>query len=202
MRQRQPFYKKSHACWYVQINGSQVRLDKDRDKAFAEYHRLMAGQTPATSKTTVEALVDQFLVWIQQNRAPATYDWYLNHCQSFIKHVGHRLKVSDVKPFHITQWLEKSHKKSGNTYKNGACRAVARAFNWAKKQGLIAASPIAEMERPAAKRRDAYLTLEQWQALIALVPPSDPFHDLLVFLCSANRSRLCVASTGSNWPDR
>src|SRR5262249_19535301 len=135
-------------------------------------------------------------------RKSKTHEWYRNHCHSFVKHVGPRLTVSDLKPHHVDGWLKvhaknrsrvtvgKSKgnrtKRTGNenskTYLNGGCRAVAGCFNWAKKQGLISASPIAGMERPAAKRRDAYLTLEQWAAFLALVKPSDPFYDFVVFL--------------------
>lgn len=197
-----PFYRESRNSWYVQIRGEEHKLGSDKEQAFQEFHRLMGSELPTTNKTTVAALVAQFLGWIEQNRKPGTYEWYRNHCESFVKHVGPRLRVSDVKPYHVDKWL-KSHSKNrsvvtvgerrgrqtkrtgtenSKTYLNGGCRAVARAFNWAQKQGLLAASPIKGMERPAAKRRDEYLTLEQWAQLLALVKPSDPFYDLLVFL--------------------
>jgi hypothetical protein len=40
-RFRKPFFKKSHDCWYVQIEGRQIRLSKDRDEAFLLYHKMM-----------------------------------------------------------------------------------------------------------------------------------------------------------------
>ena len=179
---RKPFFKKSHNSWYVQIDGTQVRLGSDRDEAFKEYHRLMAGETPATCKTTAAKLIDQFLTWTKENRAEQTYDWYLFHCQGFVNYIGHRLRISDIRPFHVTRWLVKCYSHTGNTHKNGACRAVSRAFNWARKQGLISVNPIAGMERPAATSREEYLTIEQWSAFIALVKADDPLHDFLIFL--------------------
>jgi integrase len=179
---RKPFFKKTHQSWYVQIDGRQVRLGPDRDEAFKEYHRLMAGELPATSRTTAAQLIGQFLDWTKANRAEQTYDWYAFHCNSFVKYIGQRLRVTDIRAYHVTRWLEKCYGHTGDNHKNGACRSIARALNWARKQGLISLNPIAGMERPAATSRDVYLTLEQWAAFIALVKESDPLYDFLVFL--------------------
>ena len=51
---RKRFFKKSHGAWYCQLScGKQVRLRTDKDDAFREYHRIMAGELPVTSGTTV-----------------------------------------------------------------------------------------------------------------------------------------------------
>ncbi|HMP06138.1 MAG TPA: hypothetical protein PJ982_07310, partial [Lacipirellulaceae bacterium] len=197
MRTPKPFYKKTHKAWYLERGGRQIRLAATEPEAWTEYHRIMASDLPVTSKTTVTQLVDQFLAWLRANRKPGTHEWYKNHCESFTRHVKARLLVADVRPYHVDKWLQtRSH--TSPTYRNGGCRAVAGCFNWAKKQGLIPASPIAGMDRPRAQRRDAYLTLEQWAALIALVDPGDPFYDLLTFLwetgCRPHEARIARAN--------
>lgn len=193
---RQPFFKKTHQSWYVELNGKQVNLGKDKDEAFKEYHRLMAADTPVTSRTPVVNLLDQFLAWTKDNREKRTFDWYADHLQKFATHIGARLTVPDLKPIHVTRWLT-SCKTSGNNTRNGAARAVNRAFNWAKKQGLIPANPVSGMERPAYEPRECYLTPEQWTAAIALVAETDPFHDLLTFMretgCRPAEARLVSA---------
>lgn len=177
---RKPFYKKSHQSWYFQDHsGKQIRLGPDKTEAFKEYHRLMAGDLPVSGRTTVAELVDRFLVWIRENRAPKTYDWYFHHCNRFVIYVGPKMRFTELRAYHVTKWLTTFG--GGDTYKNGACRAVTRAFNWAKKQGLVSSNPISGMERPAAKSREHFLTLEQWAALLALVPKGD-FRDLICFL--------------------
>jgi hypothetical protein len=142
---QKPFYKKSHKSWYVEIKRKQIRLGPNKEEAFREYHRLMAEDLPVTPKTTVCELMDQFLSWTQNQRAPSTYRWYLQHCQSFADFIGKKFKVLDLKPIHIDRWLQRSYKNTGNTYKNGACRAVSRAFNWARKKGLTPNNPLAGM---------------------------------------------------------
>jgi integrase len=89
------------------------------------------------------------------------------------------MRVSELRAHHVTKWLKTY--KGIDTYKNGACRAVSRAFNWARKQSLLAVNPISGMDRPAATSREEYLTLDQWKALLELVPKGD-FRDLILFL--------------------
>ena len=177
---RKPFWKSSHAAWYVQIGSKQVRLGTDKAEAEAEYHRLMAGQTPVDGRTSVVVLLDQFLGWTDENRSPRTFGWYHNHLRKFAQFIGARLRVSEIKPYHVTRWLATMN--GGDTYKNGAARAVSRAFSWARRQRLIPANPIEGMERPASELREVYVSPEQWSRAIALVKESDPFADLLWFL--------------------
>jgi integrase len=179
---RRPYYKKSHKAWYCTIGGNQVRLGTDKESAEKEYHRLMAAETLITSKTTLAQLIDQFLHWTNENKAPRTFKWYQRHLKSFVQFIGYKLPVNHIKPAHLHRWLERSYKASGQSDRNGACRAMARTFNWAKKAGLIAANPIEGMERPGPVSRDCYITPEQWSEVIALVKADDPFADLLWFL--------------------
>jgi hypothetical protein len=53
---------------------------------------------PVTLRTTVAQIADRFLKWIKDNRAEATYDWYLNHCNRFVSHVGVKMKVHELGP--------------------------------------------------------------------------------------------------------
>ncbi len=150
-------FQKSHKAWYYEdASGRQVRLGTDEKEAYEEYGRLIAGQQPATSKTTVAEIVDAFLVWTQEHKKPTTFDWYTRHCQSFIDHIGKSLRVTELKPLHVTAWLKAKCKGCNSTTQNGAVRAIARAFNWTVKQGLLPSSPIAQMERPRAKPRDVF----------------------------------------------
>ena len=70
-----PFFRKSRRLWYVQIDGRQHNLGTDKHKAFESYHELM--RQPAATKIDprlVVALFDEFLEWVQTNRAPETYE--------------------------------------------------------------------------------------------------------------------------------
>ena len=86
-----PFYRKSRETWYVEVDGRQISLGKDRDATFQRYHEIMA--TPpderqrrsrgTTSGMNLTELFDRFLDWVQQHRAPDTFLWYQYRLQRF-----------------------------------------------------------------------------------------------------------------------
>lgn len=177
---RKPFFRKFTQTWYVRHNGKQVRLGKDKTEAFQAYHRLMAesADAPPLDKDTEAAeVLGMFMVWAQTHRDESTFRWYQHFLTSFGEFIGSR-KVSDLKPHHVTKWLEK-HKYTGNTA-NAAVRAVLRAFNWAVKSGHLEKNPIAGVEKPAATPRECYIEPEQWTKLLGLV--KGPFRDFLTIL--------------------
>lgn len=176
----QPYFKQSHQAYYVNIQGKPHRLGTDREAAWTEYHKLMAGIAPVTDRTAVADLLDKYLAWTKENREPATFSWYDTHLRSFKKYVG-KLTINEVTPYHVTGWLGAKFRGRSDTYQNGAVRAVCRAFNWAKKQRLIRFNPIEGVEKPAYEPREAYLQPAQWEKLLGAVK-DDAFRDLLVFL--------------------
>jgi integrase len=193
---RKPFYKESHRAWYAEIAGKQVRLakgDKDdelvKEEAFTAYHRLMAGDVPVTSKTTVRELCVQFTDWVKANKAVRTYDWYRGHllgikgdasdCYTFVRHAG-SVNVTSLKRHHVATWIEKRG-GSDNT-KNGAARAVSAMLNWAVERELIAVNPVPKVKRPAATAREVEISDTDWQRVLDAT--KDEFLDSLMFLDS------------------
>ncbi len=181
----EPFQKRGR--WYVNLWSAdgkryQEALGPDKDAAFAKFYRIMADGKPAEPDTPVAIILDQFVEWVKANRKPATFDWYLERVQSFKTYVDsiRGLNVNQLKPFHVDQWLaQKSFDKCGSTTKNGYVRAISRAFNWARKSGRLDKNPIAGMERPKAKRRERYITDDEWARIIAAT--KGPFRDYLDF---------------------
>ena len=185
---RKPFYKKSHKAYYCEIDRKQIRLGPDKDAAIEEYHRLMAGHIPATSRTPAVVILDQFLQWTKENRSERTFEWYYRPVKSFAEFIGSKSTPGQLRPNDVSRWLDRHYKDTSASYRNGACRAIARAFNWAKRQGLIQVNPVSGFERPAAEPREAYITADQWTKLLAAVPPENALHDLLVFLYENRRT--------------
>lgn len=173
-----PWYRPSRGQWYVTLNGVQHNLGPDKDAAFAQYRQLLGqpGQV-AVSRHTVASIVDAFLDWSQKHQAERTYLRYLDYCQSFVNRFPDLL-VADMKPFHIQEWVD-SHTGWGNTTKRSAVVAMKRAFNWAEKQGRIAASPIRHAEKPAPNKREEFITKDEHDHVLSLVKDQH-FRDLLV----------------------
>lgn len=86
-----------------------------------------------------------------------------------------------MKPYHVAEWVD-THPTWGDNYKGGAIVAVKRVYNWGEELGYIDANPVKKLKKPPAKRREIYMTPEDFEAILAMHSKTDPFHDLLVFL--------------------
>lgn len=188
MREPKPYFKASHKCWYVQIGNKQHRLDPDEKTAWQLYRQLMAGnhdsQAAATPAAKVVDHVVEFLDWTEKNCAAGTYQWYRKHLDSFAKHVGVKLRTLDLKPLHVSRWLDAHYAQTSDGYKRGAITAVKRCFNWLADQGYIKDNPVGRMKRPRYIPRgdEAYISAEQWAKLASAVRDGQREHDNACFI--------------------
>lgn len=193
MRQPQPYWKKSHACWYVNLDGKPVRLDPDKDKAWTIYHERIAGKREVSPDTLVLELIAAFLEWSQANSAESTCQQRKAHLQSFSAWLATRgkgkLKVRDLKPYHVEGWIadrftkpkpkdSKERQTTNGSTLNTAMRNVARVFNWAVKSGRIDKSPLVGMVKPSPTSRDVYLMPDQFKAVVKAIRDDD-FRELV-----------------------
>jgi integrase len=155
------------------------------------FHALMAApaEPKAAGKTavkadglTVAAILDKFLDWCQKQRAGRTYDWYRDHLQGFLNHLGASagMEYADLKPFHVVEWAD-SHDDWSPASRRGAIVAVQRPFNWAEELGYIPASPVKKIKKPQPQRRDNPMTPEDFHTLLSRIKKGDPFRDLILF---------------------
>lgn len=188
-----PWFREFDDCWYVQIRvrgkRRQVKLVKGRDneaEAFRRWHDLMSrsastpSAAPAVASQTVHAMVDLFLEHVSKNSAAATYTFYLNFLSSFCRTIDRSLTVTQVKPYHVTRWLDDKKKWSVSTKGNGI-RSVRRAFRWSAQEGYIDFSPMAMLKGMRCQPRETIISPEQFEVILQKVT-DEPFRDFLRFL--------------------
>lgn len=189
MRTPRPYFREFDCWWYVQVRTDdgkrrQVKLAQGRDnraEAYSRFCELMAQQDPAhaanRARLNVASLFDTFLDWAEQHTARCTFDQYKHFLQSFSDLQG-QLLVAELKPFHVTRWLD-SHKWADST-RRSAIIAVKRAVQWAQEQGYIDALPLRTLKRPPATRRTKLITADEHKRM---QEASDPhFRDFLTAL--------------------
>jgi len=189
MRQPKPYHKHigkgknaKGRGWYANIgpNGRPVRLATEEEGetvAWNKYHSLMAGRQPIKVDCRVVDLFARFLEYHKLRSADATVDFYANALHSFGEFVGN-LRVCDLTPQHIDEWIERCHwtvkrtgKPTSNNYRRNLIRAVKAAFRWGQRKQKIP-NPVADYELPPARPRDTYLTPAQSENLFAEVARS------------------------------
>ena len=169
MRIPKPFYRTQTKTWYVQIGKKQHPLGSNEAEAIQQYHLLMAGSQAADDDTTAATIIATFLAWDKEHRSTDTHEFYSRPLLSFVEHVGAVLKVKELKPLHVTTWLDQKYAGKSDNYRRNAIRAVQRAFRWAVDEGYIEKSPVARIKKPAATPRDILISPEQWLELVELL---------------------------------
>lgn len=174
-----PFFKKGRRLWYVQIDGRQINLGPERDEAFRQYHHLMAVPKRSVEHTgdshSLAAIRDHFLEWVQQNRAPDTYEWYRYRLQRFVESYPD-LSTAALRPYHVEEWVDRY--ELSITARRNYLRSVKRCMKWASRMAYIASNPIADLEIPSAERKECCVSPQEFQALLAYVR-DEKFKDLL-----------------------
>ena len=162
-----PFWwRKQTGCYYVQVDGKQVRLAPELDEAWRLYHELMSGkpeEPPRPSPAGKDAgplvldVLEAFLEWAEKNKAPLTFRAYRRRLQHFIDslkaHGDLELPARDLRPIHVTRVLLGGTSWS-DTSKNDIVSACQRAFRWAARQGLVEINPLVGMEKPGRRDRE------------------------------------------------
>jgi integrase len=170
-----PFYRRQRGTWVVRIDGKLVSLGPDKAEAWKLWHTLASG--PADTSPAAADVIDRFLAWSEGHQAEKTTAFYRFFLDTF-KPTLDRLTVADLKPFHVSRWLD----DRGYTGSTGNCavRAVVRPFSWAVKQGIIERNPLHGADRPAASPRECYLTDAQLDSILKAIPDRE-FQDFVEF---------------------
>jgi len=103
--------------------------------------------------STPRELVDAFLRYYDARvrsgeTKEKTADYYRHHLEKWLKTLGRRLRLADLKPFHLNRGGESWHE----------IQSVQRLFNWAVDQGYLIASPFTRIKRPPQGQRQRALT--------------------------------------------
>ncbi len=133
------------------------------------YYRLMATtdrKLPDADTLKVCQVCDLFLDYSEKHHTAATYRGYKDFLQDFCDVYG-TLLGKDLKPLHVTRWLD-SHKGWEGCRRN-AVVAVKRAFNWADAEGLLQPNPIKAVKKPHQRRRDRILTPQERAEILAAI---------------------------------
>lgn len=168
MRFPKPWYRRSRGAWFVTLDGQQIKLGEGKRQAFAYYKELLAKPQKRTVRTdSLLAIIDVFLEWCHEHRAPDTYEWYRYRLERFARRYPD-LWTDRLRPYHVQEWLDDMDLSSGS--KRNYCRAIKRCMRWAKKQGYVEENAIAD---DYADRKLEVCTSEPLDVLTPLLTNDD-----------------------------
>jgi hypothetical protein len=158
MKFPKPWYRQSRRAWFVTLDGQQVPLGKTKSEALKRYRELLAQpQKRSVASGSLLTIIDAFLDWCQNHRAPDTYEWYRYRLEQFARRYPD-LNTADLRPFHVQEWLDSMPVSSGT--KRNCCRSIKSCLRWAKRQGHVEVNPIADLEQPKGGKRETIVSEE------------------------------------------
>ncbi len=182
-----PWKRKEDGCWYTTRPGDKTPVkiadaDATQEEAhtlYCEFHKANGnGQVKPGPFLTVSYLIDEYLEWCQKNRSTRTYEWYHDYLVKFHEFHGPKLRVGQLKPYHVNKWMGKDYDGYSESHRLNAVRSIFRVMNWAVKQGYIQANPIAGIEKPTPTPREVALTDEQFKKMRGMAS-DQAFRDFL-----------------------
>ncbi len=151
----------------VRENGRRrnLKLDEDETAAYRIWSEMVAVGGVEHVTASVAAMASAFVAWAMQNTAKGTWGNYGTYCAQFANVYGQRF-ARDIKPFHVTRWLDEKDNWSQAT-KRTAIISVKRMFSWSVEMGLMPSDPLKTLKRPGRVNREVVITPEQHAAMIA-----------------------------------
>jgi len=183
MRRARPWFLAKTDGWYVTQGTGQILLGKHPAGApkpkrikggwnapqviLDAFHAFMAkGKLPEPDRLSVAQVCDLFLEHAQKHNDARTFAWYDAYLQGFCRAYP-TLKAADLKPFHVTKWLD-DH-PTWKSSRRHAIIAVKRAFNWADREGILSPSPIRGVVKPPVKARPVTLTKAERREILTAI---------------------------------
>lgn len=106
-RRPKPWWWKERQAWFVTIDGVRHSLGPDQDGARQRFHELMAEpRKRQVASNSAVAICDAYVDWVQKHRSPDTYRWYKDRLQRFVETIPPALRVSQLRPFHVQQFID------------------------------------------------------------------------------------------------
>ena len=120
----------------------------------------------------VVAIINLHLDHVKANLSAKTYEmrrWLLLDFRNYLKSKGLlTITCSQLKPFHVNDWLVTHSPKWGQNTRNIAVNVVKTCVNWSRKQGLLEKRVLELLEIPAyiPRGEEVLLTKEQRQIML------------------------------------
>jgi integrase len=188
-----PWLRKENNTWYVQLNGKQIRLSKDKAEAKRLWLKLLAeGELP--KDRTLEECVEHYLPTLTEASRRGRED-VLN---AFMQAVG-KIRISKLTKRHVTAYLKSDWSPSTQ---RTHIKTILACLNRAVKDGLIEENPVKDIEKPAWERREKILTGDELAKLRAAA--KEPFKTLLTAMCESGcrPSEICGLKVEDCFPEQ
>jgi hypothetical protein len=91
------------------LNGVQHNLGPEKKEAHRRFHELMREpKSKRVSAHSLATIIDEFLEWVQKNRALSNYKGYRYRLERFAQKYPD-LCAEELRPYHVEKWASAYH---------------------------------------------------------------------------------------------
>jgi integrase len=145
--------RKGRTGWYATIAGKKLKLGDDYETAKKQLHALKASNRPVVrSSLTVGSLIHLYLrdcATRVKRVTVANYYWPLSQFDD--RHGS--LVASELKPYHVTQWLQE-HEGWNSSTRHHVVGVIKTWAHWCHDQGYLDVFPLKGLKRPKTIPRE------------------------------------------------
>ncbi|MEN3113105.1 tyrosine-type recombinase/integrase [Uliginosibacterium paludis] len=152
-----------HGRYYIVRENKWTPLARDLHDALVEYAQL----TATTNRGEMAELVNRALEDMRLTVADSTYKNY-SVCAKRVKRSFAKFTPRQVRPVHVAEFLD--HHKKKPSMANLLHSFLKGMFQRAVRWGIVEANPVRDIQQFATKRRDRYITADEYQKILAKAP--------------------------------
>lgn len=153
-----------HGRYYYVHQNKWTALSRDYHDALVEYARIIK-----PNKGGMEELIDRFMLDAKPTVKPNTFKTYTAAAEK-LKHALVEFSPAQVKPMHVAQILDhyRSTPAMANVMRNVLKQVFAKAVIW----GLAEINPVQFVQPLKTKKRDRYITEDEFNAIREKASPT------------------------------
>jgi integrase len=172
---RKPFFWKARNAWFVKDGASQIRLGDTKREAEAAWSKLLRQAQSLESGDPLYAIVaDRWLTAqrLRHERGEVSQEWLARVQCEALSFIGGNPEIlcSRIDVGVVSAWLHSRPRSLSATTQRSMITTIQQSLNWAVSQKMLSQSPLTGFKKPAAKRRQEYVTADQHAALLDALP--------------------------------
>lgn len=154
-----------HGAYYLVRQNKWTRLAGNLHDALVEYARLTAAQ----GSGAIDELVSRTLADMKKTVAASTYKNYTT-CSRYVLKAFADFTPQQIKPHHIARFLDgnKDKPSMANLLRSFLKGMFQRAVRW----GIVEANPVRDIEQFKTKKRDRYITADEFARIRVEASPT------------------------------
>ncbi len=158
-------YFKCGSYYFVDRKNKWTKIGKTLSEAMTQWVSIIE---PTQDILTMRQLFDRYMFEIAPKKSPESYRINKSEIQNLYAAFGH-MSPNSIDPVHVYQFLD-ARGKNAPVSANREKALLSHIFSMAMRWGIVKVNPCRGVKRLTEKKRDRYVTDDEYNSLYSIVP--------------------------------